>query len=232
MCPICRVKFNGYSKDGKKLAPAEPPAFDRLRAIVDDLIALHKVTYEDGRLNGQAWRADIDALADKANFSGKQVAVAAEKASPTFKSMFNEAADRKKLSEALKHGFQDSLVKILSVLSFRTMDDAAYLEPEDKEIVIGYGAALQECLADIAHNYKLILPPQKDGRTEYGRVLSLYEEKTIPELIRINERLPDELGVTAGQAQDIRARFLGNWTSGKEHLNRIPAKEWQPAAAK
>lgn len=224
MCTMC-FNLKGYGKDGKKLS--QTPGFDALQEITNELIELHKVKIENNALVGQNWRADIDRLAGEKKFSKKQLGLIEEQATPTLKSVFKSATTPKELSSALQHGFQDSLVKILSVLSMRIDGEkVSDLDEDTKESVFAYGCALQQCITDNLHNYCLMLPPKDDEQSEYKKVLSLYEQNMLPRLYRSLFKLPFEFGIESDRAKELRAQAGENCTAGKEHLHQIPAEKW------
>jgi hypothetical protein len=223
MCALCR--FNGYAKDGTRAAPA---GLETLQQVVGELIELHKVRIENNALVGQDWRADIERLASAAALTPGQLSLIAARATPTLRRVFEQAASPGEQGAALSHGFQDSLVKILSVLAMRIDGETAQtLDPGTKESVFAYGCALQRCLADNLHNYRLMLPP--DGSGPYADTLALYERETLPRLARALAALPGELGLSETQAAEARAAAEENCTAGKEHLHRLPAAQWRAA---
>jgi hypothetical protein len=105
----------------------------------------------------------------------------------------------------------------------------ADLDEETKESVFAYGCALQHCLEDNLHNYRLMLPPKEDEKNEYARVLALYERDMLPRLYRALFKLPFEFGIDQDRAKELKAQAGENCTSGKEHLHKIPAEAWTPS---
>ncbi len=206
-------------------------ALESLHQIAIGLIDLHAVKIEGERMSGQDWRADIERLAGGHSFTAEQMALIDAYASPGLRSIFRNATTPEARAEALKHGFQDAPGKLASNLSMSI--GFALEEPpsaEDKEDIFVNARALHECLSDILENYRLMLPLPSGhaDQSDYGRVLAHYEKDVLPDLDRLLDRLPRELGIPPDRLRVLDAEASRKCIVGKEHLTRIPKTDWRP----
>lgn len=138
-----------------------------------------------------AWSEDLEAALEGVGFSAEQVAAIEAAATPTCLQDLGDGSGGKvvtSLGHKLTHAFRDPVMNSAMIMN---MCAGGYFGQTPSEALVMMVQA-RGALADIVHNYPLLLRDEMPG--EVRRILGVYEQEILPAMNDLIERLAKESG--------------------------------------